>query len=195
MDEESGAPDGDTGQGQEASSSGQASGVNLAAYTRGAWKGSNVNQVEINWLYRSRRIPEEVSCRIPEGELEPVHELGKFVVFAAHFERGFGLPASDFSAGSLTSTSFNGTIFPATLFFIFLLTFLLWKPSSPPSLLSILLLASTIFGSTRSRIRSFRTQTHSSVRGVYPYALPGEPLLQILRLRILPLMATNFLLC
>jgi hypothetical protein len=36
MDEESGAPDEDTVRDQEASSSGQASGVNLAAYTRRA---------------------------------------------------------------------------------------------------------------------------------------------------------------
>jgi hypothetical protein len=35
MDEGSCAPEEDTGWGQEASSSGQASGVNLAAYTRG----------------------------------------------------------------------------------------------------------------------------------------------------------------
>jgi hypothetical protein len=42
MDEESDTPDDDTGQGQAASSSGQASGVNLTAYTRGAWKGSDV---------------------------------------------------------------------------------------------------------------------------------------------------------
>ncbi|KAK1678906.1 hypothetical protein QYE76_039754 [Lolium multiflorum] len=97
MDEEFGAPDEETGgRGQEASSSGQASGVNLTAYTRGAWKGSDVKQAEIDWLYRSRRIPEEVFCRIPGKELEPAPEPGEIVVFAAHFERGFGLPASDF---------------------------------------------------------------------------------------------------
>jgi hypothetical protein len=40
-------------------------GVNLVAYTRGAWKGSSVNQDEIDGLYRSSGIPEQVFCRIP----------------------------------------------------------------------------------------------------------------------------------
>ncbi|KAM0888481.1 hypothetical protein ACQ4PT_028309 [Festuca glaucescens] len=97
MEEEAGEPDEETGgQEEEAGSSGQASGVDLTAYTRGAWKGSDVNQAEIDWLYRSRRIPEEVFCRIPGKELEPTPEPGEIVVFAAHFERGFGLRASDF---------------------------------------------------------------------------------------------------
>ncbi|KAM0917053.1 hypothetical protein ACQ4PT_009790 [Festuca glaucescens] len=97
MDEETGEPDEETGGHDEgAGSSGQASGVDLTAYTRGAWKGSDVNQAEIDWLYRSRRIPEEVFCRIPGKELEPAPEPCEIVVFAAHFERGFGLPASDF---------------------------------------------------------------------------------------------------
>ncbi|KAK1615474.1 hypothetical protein QYE76_020991 [Lolium multiflorum] len=86
----------DTGRGQEANSSSQASGVDLSGVTRGAWKGSDVTQHEIDWLYRSRRIPEGVSCRLPRDEIEPVLEPGEFVVFLAHFERGFGLPASDF---------------------------------------------------------------------------------------------------
>ncbi|KAK1626901.1 hypothetical protein QYE76_001216 [Lolium multiflorum] len=86
----------ETGIGQEAGSSGQASGVDLSGVTRGAWKGSDLNQHEIDWLYRSRRIPEGVSCRLPGNEIEPVLEPGEFVVFLAHFERGFGLPASDF---------------------------------------------------------------------------------------------------
>ncbi|KAK1630439.1 hypothetical protein QYE76_004754 [Lolium multiflorum] len=41
------------------------------------------------------RIPEEVSCRRPGDEIEPDPEDDEFVVFLAHFERGFGLPASD----------------------------------------------------------------------------------------------------
>lgn len=90
------APEAGTGKGQEASSSSQASGANLAAVTRGAWKGSDVKQPEIDWLYRSRRIPAEVACRLPRGEVEPAPEPGEHVVFSAHFERGFGLPASNF---------------------------------------------------------------------------------------------------
>ncbi|KAK1613582.1 hypothetical protein QYE76_019099 [Lolium multiflorum] len=96
MNASSSAPEAGTGRGQEASSSSQASGANLVAITRGTWKGSDVKQPEIDWLYRSRRIPAQVSCRIPRGEVEPAPEPGEYVVFSAHFERGFGLPASDF---------------------------------------------------------------------------------------------------
>ncbi|KAK1664370.1 hypothetical protein QYE76_052529 [Lolium multiflorum] len=71
-------------------------GPSSAAYSRGRCIGSDVTEAEIEWLYRSRRIPEGVTCRIPEGELEPVVRSGEIVVFAAHFERGLGLPASDF---------------------------------------------------------------------------------------------------
>ncbi|KAM0903733.1 hypothetical protein ACQ4PT_018495 [Festuca glaucescens] len=81
---------------EEAGNSDQDAGPNLASYTRGAWKGSDVSQAEIDWLYRSRRIPEEVFCRIPGKEREPTPEPGEVVVFTAHFERGFGLPASNF---------------------------------------------------------------------------------------------------
>ncbi|KAK1605052.1 hypothetical protein QYE76_028725 [Lolium multiflorum] len=88
----------DTGSGshQESGSSSQASGVDPSGVTRGAWMGSNVTQYEIDWLYRSRRIPEGVTCRLPGDEIEPVLEPGEHVVFLAHFERGFGLPASEF---------------------------------------------------------------------------------------------------
>nr|XP_051221850.1 uncharacterized protein LOC127340111 [Lolium perenne] len=64
----------DTGRGQEASSSGQNSGVDLSGITRGAWKGSDVTQAKIDWLYRSRRIPAEVSYRLPRDETEPAKE-------------------------------------------------------------------------------------------------------------------------
>ncbi|KAK1603639.1 hypothetical protein QYE76_027312 [Lolium multiflorum] len=86
----------DTGMDQEAGSSSQASGHDLSNITRGAWKGSDVTQHEIDWLYRSRRIPEGVSCRLPGDEIEPVLNPGEYIVFLAHFERGFGLPASPF---------------------------------------------------------------------------------------------------
>ncbi|KAK1607933.1 hypothetical protein QYE76_031606 [Lolium multiflorum] len=96
MESSSNVPEADTGKGQEASSSGQGSGVDLCSVTRGAWKGSDVKQPEIDWLYRSRRVPAGVICRLPRGEVEPNPEPGEHVVFLAHFERGFGLPASDF---------------------------------------------------------------------------------------------------
>jgi hypothetical protein len=78
---------GSSSQGAAANSSG----VDLDSYTRGAWMGSDVTQAEIDWLYRSRRIPEEVWCRIPGEERQPEPEPGEHVVFAAHFERGLGL--------------------------------------------------------------------------------------------------------
>ncbi|KAK1665773.1 hypothetical protein QYE76_053932 [Lolium multiflorum] len=58
--------------------------------------GSSVSEYEIDWLYRSRRIPEGVTCRLPGDEIEPVPKPGERVVFLAHFERGFGLPVSSF---------------------------------------------------------------------------------------------------
>ncbi|KAK1611637.1 hypothetical protein QYE76_035310 [Lolium multiflorum] len=88
--------DTDSGSHGESGSSSQASGVNPSPVTRGAWMGSNVTEYEIDWLYRSRRIPEGVTCRLPGDEIEPVLEPGEHVVFLAHFERGFGLPASPF---------------------------------------------------------------------------------------------------
>jgi hypothetical protein len=54
--------------GQASSSSSQSSGEEPSPPTRGAWMGSNVTEFEIDWLYRSRRIPEGVSCRIPDDE-------------------------------------------------------------------------------------------------------------------------------
>ncbi|KAK1684586.1 hypothetical protein QYE76_045434 [Lolium multiflorum] len=70
--------------------------MDTSGITRGAWMGSNVTKFEIDWLYRSRRIPETVACRLPRDEIVPEPEPGERVVFLAHFERGFGLPASDF---------------------------------------------------------------------------------------------------
>ncbi|KAK1602244.1 hypothetical protein QYE76_071966 [Lolium multiflorum] len=86
----------DGGQEQDAGSSSQASGADSSEITRGAWMGSSVSEYEIDWLYRSRRIPEGVSCRLPGDEIEPVPNPGERVVFLAHFERGFGLPVSSF---------------------------------------------------------------------------------------------------
>ncbi|KAK1629614.1 hypothetical protein QYE76_003929 [Lolium multiflorum] len=43
-----------------------------------------------------RRIPEGVTCRIPDDEIVPDPQDDERVVFLAHFERGFGLPPSSF---------------------------------------------------------------------------------------------------
>ena len=64
---------------------------------RGSWEGSSdVTPDDINWLYASRRIPPELVCRLPGDEVEPAPEAGERVVFLAHFQRGFGLPISNF---------------------------------------------------------------------------------------------------
>ena len=63
---------------------------------RGGWEGSDVEQDDLDWLLKTRRITAEVICRRPGSELEPALEEGERVVFLAHFQRGFGLPASPF---------------------------------------------------------------------------------------------------
>jgi hypothetical protein len=55
----------DASEQEEAGEQEQEAGPNSAAYSRGRWEGSDVSQDEIDWLYRSRRIPEGVTCRIP----------------------------------------------------------------------------------------------------------------------------------
>ncbi|KAM0929126.1 hypothetical protein ACQ4PT_001831 [Festuca glaucescens] len=63
LEEEAGGPDQDAG-------------PNLAAYTRGAWKGSDVSQAEIDWLYRSRRIPEECgACIVTPRQGSPYYKF------------------------------------------------------------------------------------------------------------------------
>jgi hypothetical protein len=63
---------------------------------RSGWEGSEVTPADISWVTSTRRVPEGVACRLPVGETVPAPEPGERVVFIAHFERGFGLPASDF---------------------------------------------------------------------------------------------------
>ncbi|KAK1668408.1 hypothetical protein QYE76_056567 [Lolium multiflorum] len=85
----------DAGQDQEAGSSSHAVGIDLSNKTRGAWRGPtlrNTRSTGSAGLGGYRRV----SCRLPGDEIEPVLNPGEFVVFLAHFERGFGLPASDF---------------------------------------------------------------------------------------------------
>jgi hypothetical protein len=76
-------------------------------YTRGWWEGSNVTSAEIDWLYRSRRIPKRVACRLPKNEIEPMPEPGKVFVFTAHFARGLGLPDSTFLCSFLDWYAFQ----------------------------------------------------------------------------------------
>jgi hypothetical protein len=63
---------------------------------RFGWEGSEVTPADISWITTTRRVPEGVACRLPAGEIVPAPESGERVMFIAHFERGFGLPTSDF---------------------------------------------------------------------------------------------------
>jgi hypothetical protein len=63
---------------------------------RSGWEGSEVTPADISWVITTRRIPAGVACRLPAGEIVPAPESNECVVFISHFERGFGLPASDF---------------------------------------------------------------------------------------------------
>jgi hypothetical protein len=62
----------------------------------GSWEGSYMRKDDIERLVRLRRIPPGVVTRAPGEEIQPDPEPGERVVFGAHFDRGFGLPASPF---------------------------------------------------------------------------------------------------
>ena len=81
------------------------------------WGGSDVSSSEIEWLYASRRIPTEVSCRLSDGETIPQPEPGEVVVFMSHFERGFRLPTSEFFRDFLNYYSLQPHHFRPTPFF------------------------------------------------------------------------------
>jgi hypothetical protein len=63
---------------------------------RFGWEGSEVTPADISWITTTRRVPDGVVCRLPVGETVPAPEPGERVIFISHFERGFGLPVSDF---------------------------------------------------------------------------------------------------
>ncbi|KAK1650569.1 hypothetical protein QYE76_068374 [Lolium multiflorum] len=66
------------------------------ASASGSWRGSLMNDDDIERLVRLRRIPREVVTRAPGEEVEPKPDPGERVVFGAHLDRGLGLPASAF---------------------------------------------------------------------------------------------------
>jgi hypothetical protein len=63
---------------------------------RSGWEGSEVTPAAISWITTTRRVPAGVACRLPAGEIVPAPESGEHIVFISHFERGLGLPVSDF---------------------------------------------------------------------------------------------------
>ncbi|KAE8772900.1 hypothetical protein D1007_55038 [Hordeum vulgare] len=70
------------------------------ASLQGAWLGSDVDEELIDALHHHRLLPpaSQVSVRLPSCEASPAPVAGEVVVFAEHFYRGFGLPASSFFA-------------------------------------------------------------------------------------------------
>jgi hypothetical protein len=59
-----------------------------------------------------------VACWLPAGEAAPAPEPGEHVVFIAHFERGFGLPASDFFRDFLDTYGLQPHHIPANVVMI-----------------------------------------------------------------------------
>jgi hypothetical protein len=66
------------------------------AQGRSGWEGSEVTLTDISWITTTRRVPAGVACRLPASETVSAPKPTERVVFISHFERGFGLPVSDF---------------------------------------------------------------------------------------------------
>jgi hypothetical protein len=71
------------------------------AQLNGSWEGATTTIDEVQRLCRMHRMPKGVAVRVPGGEIVPEVEPIERVVFVAHFDRGFGLPASPFFRGFL----------------------------------------------------------------------------------------------
>ena len=57
--------------------SGHSSDNDVEESERAGWEGSEVTQAELDWLRRTRRIPDGVECRRPGKEVEPTPESGE----------------------------------------------------------------------------------------------------------------------
>ena len=65
---------------------------------RGSWEGSYIVQADIDALRLSNRLPAGVEARVPPAAHHyPCPEPDEYVVFLAHFQRGFALPPSKFA--------------------------------------------------------------------------------------------------
>jgi hypothetical protein len=64
--------------------------------SRSNWVGSDADIQDMIWLVKSHRIAKGTRCRPPGKDVQPNLKAGELVVFLSHFERGFGLPLSDF---------------------------------------------------------------------------------------------------
>jgi hypothetical protein len=82
------------------------------------WEGSEVTPADITWITTTRRVPADVACRLPTGEIVPAPESGERVVFISHFERGFGLPASNFFRDFLDTYDLQSHHLPANVVMI-----------------------------------------------------------------------------
>ncbi|XP_047085294.1 uncharacterized protein LOC124696634 [Lolium rigidum] len=81
-----------------------------------SWEGSFITAVDISRLRRTRRIPDGVECRLPAGEIAPAAGDNESVVFLAHFERGLGLPVSNFLRSLLDFFALQPHHLPANAF-------------------------------------------------------------------------------
>ena len=88
--------------------------LEMARLPPGSWEGSDVNKKDIEWLIRSRRVGPQVICWLAGKEEIPTPQAGERVVFLTHFERGFGLPASEFFRSFLDSSASSRITFPQT---------------------------------------------------------------------------------
>jgi hypothetical protein len=63
---------------------------------RDLWEGSVATLSDIQQLRRTRHILDGVECRLAGSEVASVAGLDEEVIFLTQFERGLGLPVSDF---------------------------------------------------------------------------------------------------
>ncbi|KAM0915282.1 hypothetical protein ACQ4PT_010946 [Festuca glaucescens] len=86
------------------------------AHASGSWEGASTTLADIQRLRRTHRIPAGVATRLLGEEIVPVVEPGERVVIVAHFDRGFGLPASNFFRSFLDYFGLQPHHLPANAF-------------------------------------------------------------------------------
>jgi hypothetical protein len=47
------------------------------AQGRSGWEGSEVTPADISWITTTRRVPIDVACRLPAGEIVPAPKSGE----------------------------------------------------------------------------------------------------------------------
>jgi hypothetical protein len=86
-------------------------------------------------MYKSRRIPAGMECRLPADEIEPVPQPDEYVVFTVHFVCCLGLPVRSFFRSFLDRYALQphhlptNTIFTLTSFVTFCEAYVSLLPS------------------------------------------------------------------